>query len=497
MNDDYEEILISTPIDQMIQIIKEQGEVPLEYLALKLKYDPETIEDWARILERDGILEIKYGLDKTIIRWNAPTKEEFEKRATQIEEQKAFIESKAESIQERIKQEEKEIKRLIEMLEKEVEVLKQERDRISAFFETVEELKTDVYKTASQLEKEVLGLRDHLNQLTTELNAIEMIVKAVDPQELKQLIQEIMRNIEDKSTYLNSLIQELEEKKKELEKYALPEVSEIEEIKKEIREFKQRLPKLEAAYTALKSVGEVLKDKEEFIREYEELKQEVDKLIQEINLLSGPVDVLEKKIKDIAERMAELQKKGAELNQQLMVHMEVISNLEGVIDKESLEQLLRLAEKIEKWEEVIQRFPETVHEIGEVLTQLTYRLQEYREEHGKITTQIKGELQALERFLEIEEGFYKDSQRLIADIKNIKKEAGEGYLKIQEKLEAIEKLKETLDEILTSDSFMAGLKALENLEQRMGEVVEKFEMLKEIYTELEDLKKQYNILIQN
>ncbi|MCD6371829.1 MAG: CBS domain-containing protein [Candidatus Aenigmarchaeota archaeon] len=51
---------IHTQIDEMVDIIDKKGRVPLEFLAERLKLPIELVEDWAKILEEQGMVRLEY-----------------------------------------------------------------------------------------------------------------------------------------------------------------------------------------------------------------------------------------------------------------------------------------------------------------------------------------------------------------------------------------------------------------------------------------------------
>jgi len=75
--------IIGTNIDQIYQVVLEKKSISLSKLAAKFKVTPEKIEDWARVLDNQGLLELHYSmLGKPLLRIknNAPSKKSLLKK---------------------------------------------------------------------------------------------------------------------------------------------------------------------------------------------------------------------------------------------------------------------------------------------------------------------------------------------------------------------------------------------------------------------------------
>lgn len=51
---------IKTAVDDLIKLLKNKNEISIEEASRKLKISVEQIEEWAKVLEEKGFLEIEY-----------------------------------------------------------------------------------------------------------------------------------------------------------------------------------------------------------------------------------------------------------------------------------------------------------------------------------------------------------------------------------------------------------------------------------------------------
>jgi DNA-binding transcriptional ArsR family regulator len=96
---EMEDLLISTGVDSLIRLVKEKRRVELLVASQLLGLPQSTVEDWAHILEEEGIIKIDYQLTKVYFIWVPPTEEEilekkdvFRRRKTQVESDISKIE---------------------------------------------------------------------------------------------------------------------------------------------------------------------------------------------------------------------------------------------------------------------------------------------------------------------------------------------------------------------------------------------------------------------
>lgn len=93
---EFDELLITTGVDALVRLVKEKQRIELEDAASILNIPPETLEDWARVLEEEGIVRIEYRLTKIYLLWIKPTAEEIATEADSFYEEKEDIQKQVE-----------------------------------------------------------------------------------------------------------------------------------------------------------------------------------------------------------------------------------------------------------------------------------------------------------------------------------------------------------------------------------------------------------------
>ena len=91
---EFDELLITTGVDALVRLVKEKEKIELELASKLLNIDTSKIEDWARILEEEGIIRIEYRLTKVYLIWVNPTEEEVAKTLAGMQNLRNAIDAK-------------------------------------------------------------------------------------------------------------------------------------------------------------------------------------------------------------------------------------------------------------------------------------------------------------------------------------------------------------------------------------------------------------------
>ena len=85
---EFDELLITTGVDALVRLVKEKEKIELAIAAKTLGIPQSTIEDWAHILEEEGIISIDYSLTKIYLSWVVPKKTRYWKEGKISESKK-------------------------------------------------------------------------------------------------------------------------------------------------------------------------------------------------------------------------------------------------------------------------------------------------------------------------------------------------------------------------------------------------------------------------
>jgi chromosome segregation ATPase len=98
---EFDELLITTGVDALVRLVKDKQKIELDDAAAALNIGRETLEEWARVLEEEGILRMEYRLTRTYLVWVKPTGEEVASEVESFKEAKKGIEEEVEQVNRR------------------------------------------------------------------------------------------------------------------------------------------------------------------------------------------------------------------------------------------------------------------------------------------------------------------------------------------------------------------------------------------------------------
>jgi len=105
---DLNSLLIETKVDRLIKLVRKKGKITVSQAAIALGVDETKIEEWVRILEEHGFVELRYPtIGEPEIIFKEMTEEEIDKKSEKIIKKKVIIEKKAKKIERKVSEVEK------------------------------------------------------------------------------------------------------------------------------------------------------------------------------------------------------------------------------------------------------------------------------------------------------------------------------------------------------------------------------------------------------
>ncbi len=510
-----DEELLSTPIDKLIELVKEEQSVPLEYAASKIGEDVKTVEEWASVLEEQGIITIDYKLSKVILRWNAPTKQEFEKRKADYLLKKREVQEAIKSFGKEVERESEELKRILLSLSK---FKSDYGEKLNTFKEILEELKKreelsdKKYRELSDKVESLLArsesITDRISLLQMNLNRVAEELKSYDIDEKYQRILKEKENVK-------KMIEAMERTKSELESIRtnilsiLGEMGDVKEVIKEvntayefIKNFDERLKQLEEQLKSVKELRSLFKNIDVKIKSYF---MQIDEIKEKLSNLSGNFDEIKEKLKELEEERNDLKEEIETLEISLN---EIKSNasalLEGIPKPEEIKtlksQLEKLKEKVGDVEEINASL-EKLKEVDRIVADIA-KLQENVErekdrlakEAGDIISLVEEEIDTFNTFQQIKDKVLKSVDEYIAELDSLMQDyetLKSDAVKLQGEIdEALVKIKTAGEE----GELEPMLKALKKLSKEYSRLEEAEKRIKELKHQLDAIGKNIALL---
>jgi len=169
-----DDLLISTGVDALIRLVKEKKKIELPLAAKELSLPVSTVEEWARVLEGEGIIAIKYQLTKAILVWLNQEPSAINARVQKITEQKKQLLSKVSHMQRRLESSSGEL----DSLENDaklggINTLEKRASMLVARIEQLNALRTDASEQISSSKASLDALEKKLASLSSALGVLE------------------------------------------------------------------------------------------------------------------------------------------------------------------------------------------------------------------------------------------------------------------------------------------------------------------------------------
>ncbi len=265
---ELDDLLISTGVDQLIRLVKESGRVEIGAASKELKQPVKTIEDWAHVLEEEGLVAVEYKLTKIFLVWQGPTSEYVAQKAEKIGakagEAKAEVEKLLSKVQQGGQELESmrgEISRLESSKPMSPEDVQKLKDELAALNVKYSSSLKNASEKFQKLKKSVLALEPKLEAQPKGRGDTEAVVSQEIAKELsvlKNFEKSLQSQLDDNETFFDALNARLDDFRKRME--AGKEDEKLAALKTEldgVQEMKNELSSaLEAVAEEQKSLGE-------------------------------------------------------------------------------------------------------------------------------------------------------------------------------------------------------------------------------------------------
>ncbi len=493
---EFDELLITTGVDALVRLVKEKQRTELDEAASVLNIPQETIEDWARVLEEEGILRIEYRLTRVYLVWVKPTEEEVAAEKESFYDEKKGIENEVDGVKAKISSEAGELDTLRESFDRFYARVYGRMDALEKLVAPVPAAKTISEDVFSRFQAELSAMEGSLSEVKNSLSEVRRDIASLGlggggPSKS----EELMGNAERLGDELAMLRQEMDVLRKRAgaqegpEEISMPSVRDIkkkfESMQKDLAGLRSRNAQMRQDMLSLHESSEILKSVAESIMGKED---KIGALKSEMAALSQEADSLAERTGRVTAQV----KKNAELMERLGDSVDVAKN---VLKKfPSQDRVMEDLEKLREEEEAMAQKTADLEKLLEAVggrqltakqfTELTRKMEEKSE-------QVRKDLDALEAALSDEKSTYltfqKIKERIVPSI--------EGY---QQQLDAMDQKVDHIRE--ESAAQLQSLKAdaqklqeslkggqVQDIVKVAEEIRDKKKTLEDIRASLEDL----------
>lgn len=249
MGDDWENVVIETGVDTLLNYLAENGDTTVSTISEDLGVTEDRIKEWAKALEDNDFVERTYSARKGMILQY--TKENNDVAHEKLEQTKEEVEQETKKVQNEMKSRDSEIKetkkKLKEMAE-ELEENREEENEVKQRLEELEELEDELQEKLEEQKQKEKRLHENSIQLISRIdNALNRIDEA----------EEKADRFEKKGQQLRKKMKALSKLKKHTDK--------VEDLDRELEEFRKDETKVEGIFSSFKSkIGSIFSSSENY-----------------------------------------------------------------------------------------------------------------------------------------------------------------------------------------------------------------------------------------
>jgi DNA repair exonuclease SbcCD ATPase subunit len=492
---EFDELLITTGVDALVRLVKEKQRIELENTSAVLNIPQETIEEWARVLEEEGILRIEYRLTKTYLSWVKPTEEEVATERQSFYEEKKGVEAELEQLK-RKAAEGSELNDLRKSFSEFYAKTYSKIDELEKAVAPVPAAKAITQDVFSKYEDELAKTATQLQETRNALTGIRREITGVGIGKTAGPAKELMDRMERMQTELLTLHEEMAAVRK---RAGQKETAEADVQLPSMKDMKKKFETIQKDFVALRSRNAQMRQDMLSLHESSEILKTVAEAIMgqedKIKSLHDEIAALTTEAEELAaktEKAVDAVRQNAELTERLGDSVDVARN---VLKKfPSQEKVLQELDKVKAEEDALM---EKTQSLGKILEatggkQVTAKqLTELSDRAEEKTERLRKDMDALAVALEDEKTTYltfqKIKERVVPSMEAYQKQLDSMEERINKiRQDASEQVKNIrTDSMKLQDSLKGG--QLQGIVKVAEEIRDKKKMLDEIKTSLDDL----------
>jgi chromosome segregation ATPase len=369
---EFDELLITTGVDALVRLVKQKKRIELSDVSELLNIAEDTIEEWAGILEEQGILRIEYRLTKIYLVWISPSIEEIETEKKGFYKKRDQLKDEIEGIKIKAKEEKRE-------LDEVMKTFSQLYSKISPKLKDLEK-KIDAAQKAKEAGGEKFDV--HLTKIDAANARIDEITKIVNESkgELSAISKKIEKGPTKKSiTRLDTVSADLKKMK-----------SELAALKRKATQYARGVP----AKDEMPRLAEIKAKLNQIVKEYKTTRERSVKLRQDLIALEEGKDVL----KTIGDSMKGYDKHITSMKKEISLLSKQAGDLKEKSDK--------INAKVEKDKDTLERFSDSMNVAKGIMSRfpsgknISAELEKMKKSEAEIDERTK----ALKKLLEIASG---------------------------------------------------------------------------------------------
>ncbi len=503
---EFDELLITTGVDALVRLVKEKQRVEIENISLTLNIPQQTIEEWARVLEEEGILRIEYRLTKVYLVWVKPTEEEVAIEKQSFYEEKKDIEGEVKKFQDKITTERSELGELNQSFSDFYEKAYAKIEKIEKTIAPLPAAKMIREDRFSKSGKEIEDMEGQVEEIKNAISEIKDDISglSISNSGSKQLLDEIEAAKEDIEG-LNKQMDEIRRKgtKQDDSEISMPTVKDIkkkfETVQKEFTALRSKNAQMRQDMISLHESSEILKSVAESIMGQEDkvgnLREDVRSLSKDAEKLMERATAVATRVKqnvELVDRVGDSVEVAKSILKKFPSQDKVMEELDGMRAEE--ETLVEKNRSLEKILEATGGKQVTSKQFGELLQRIDERSRQIRKDMDALETALADEKNTYLTFQKIKERINPAIDGYQKQLGDIEKRISKIKDDTEDEMDSIKADSEKLQESLKGGQMQSIVKVAEDITEKKKTLDEIKDSIEELTTLSDNLNKRITLL---
>lgn len=220
----YVDELISTGVDQLINVVFNKKKVKLEDVATELGLSEKVIQEWVKILEDEGLIRMEYSFTTPYLVWAGQDFKEPEGLKDVKSERDLLAD---------------EVEGFVNKVSGELKGVKENKKKLKSLLDDISKFDSNVSKASKDLTSIRNTVTDNADSIKNLINLIEGESKEFDKKytSYKEKLNEASSSYKKDSSKITTLIKDYETNKSELDKIIVKLNKELDVLNKRIKEL--------------------------------------------------------------------------------------------------------------------------------------------------------------------------------------------------------------------------------------------------------------------
>lgn len=297
----YVDELISTGVDQLINVVFNKKKVKLEEVATELGLSESVIQEWVKILEDEGLVRMEYSFTTPYLVWAG---QDF-KEPEGLKDVKSERDQLAD-----------EVEGFINKVTGELKGVKSNKKKLDSLLKDISNFDSNVSKASKDLKSIRLNVTKNADSIKNLIKSVEDESKEFNEKytNYENKLKEVSSSYKKDSTKIKSLVKEYETNKSELDKLVNNLNKEIDSLNKQMKELKKMSSDIDDKINTYKEfegsfsqdfIDKFNTDFRKIGKEYKLVKESTSERLKEMNEALKSIESFTDNLDDLENKLSE------------------------------------------------------------------------------------------------------------------------------------------------------------------------------------------------